>query len=149
MIAYLDTSAVVPILIAEPSTQRCREVWDEADGLVTSQLTFVEVAAALAAAQRAERITPSQRRRAWANFEHAWPDIDVLDLTAELCQSAAGFAWTQALRGYDAVHCASAHAVSDPDLVAVSGDAQLLGAWHRLGIAVLDTNAASLSEAKQ
>jgi predicted nucleic acid-binding protein len=140
LIAYLDTSAVVPILIKEPSTASCRQVWDDSERRVSSRLTFIEVAAALAMAGRQGRISAAEHEVAWTNFEEIWRDVDVLDVTAELASGAADCSRTLALRGYDAVHCASAVAITDPDLVAVAGDARLLGAWKTLGLAVLDVN---------
>lgn len=139
MIVYLDTSAVVPILIAEPSSDTCRRVWRDADRLVSSRLTVVEAGAALAMAQRQRRITADEERGAWANFLRIWPDVDVVELTAELAITAAGLATSLALRGYDAVHCAAAAQLRDPDLVAVAGDVRLLDAWRSLGVAVVDT----------
>ncbi len=140
MIVYLDTSAVVPILIAEPSTQMCRRVWEDADRRVSSRLTYVETAAALAMAQRHGRISAGEHDAAWSNFVAIWPDVDVVELTADLAVAAAGLARTLALRGYDAVHCATAADLNDPWMVAASGDARLIDAWRDLGIAVIDTN---------
>lgn len=140
MIAYLDTSAVIPILIAEPSTVRCRRVWMDADRLVSSRLAYVEVGAALAAAERHGRISAGEHHAAWATFNGMWPDVDVVEISDEIARTAAGFARTQALRGYDSVHCASAHAIADPDVVAVGGDSVLLAAWQSVGLAVLDAN---------
>lgn len=74
-----------------------------------------------------------------SNFVEIWPDVDVVDLTPELAEAAAGFARSLALPGYDAVHCASAAELDDPDLVAAAGDERLLAAWRSLGLAVLDT----------
>ncbi len=142
MIVYLDTSAVVPILIAEPSTEVCRRIWDDADRRLSSRLTYVEAAAALAMAERQGRISAEEYDDAWSNFVEIWPDVDVVDLTAELAATAAGLARTQTLRGYDAVHCASAVELNDPDLVAAAGDERLLAAWRSLSVAVLDTNRA-------
>ena len=143
MIAYFDTSAVVPILIAEPGTPRCRRVWDEADRRVSSRLTYVETAAALGMAQRQGRILAAQHDDAWANFVDIWPGVYIVELTRELSLAAAEFARTLSLRGYDAVHCASAAALDDPDLVAAAGDAKLLAAWRTLGVAIIDTHVAS------
>jgi hypothetical protein len=53
-------------------------------------------------------------------------------------RAAAVFADRFALRGYDAVHCASAALLVDNDLVAATGDARLLRAWAALGIATYD-----------
>ena len=47
------------------------------------------------------------------------------------------------LRGYVAVHCASAEAVNDADLVAAAGDRQLLDAWQQMGIATVDVNSSA------
>ena len=47
MIAYFDTSALVPLLIEEESTPTCQELWEQADDVASSQLFFVEAAAAL------------------------------------------------------------------------------------------------------
>ena len=139
MIAYLDTSAVVPILIAEPSSDTCRRVWRDADRLVSSRLTVVEAGAALAMAQRQGRITADEERGAWANFLRIWPDVDVVELTVDLALTAASLAASMALRGYDAVHCAAATQLQDRDLLAVAGDGRLLDAWRALGVAVVDT----------
>jgi predicted nucleic acid-binding protein len=57
LIIYLDTSAVVPLLIREPSSASCRLVWNACDDAFTSRLTLVETAAALAQAFRNGRMT--------------------------------------------------------------------------------------------
>ena len=52
MIGYLDTSAFIPLLIDEPTSEACRRFWDDADVIVSSRLLYVETAAALAQAGR-------------------------------------------------------------------------------------------------
>ncbi|NHN54773.1 type II toxin-antitoxin system VapC family toxin [Calidifontibacter sp. DB0510] len=140
MIVYLDTSAVIPILIDEPSTEVCRRAWNAANRRASSRLTYVEVATALAMAERRRRLTSRQHATAWSHFNRLWPDVDIVELDASLAARAASFAKPLALRGDDAVHCACAEALREPQLVAVSGDVGLLDAWQRLGLAVLDTN---------
>jgi predicted nucleic acid-binding protein len=140
LIVYLDTSAVIPILIAEPTTDACRRIWDDADRRISSRLTYVEVAAELAMAERQGRISSVEQDEALSKLAEMWPDVDVVEATAELATSAAEIARSLALRGYDAVHCASAAEVNDPELVAATGDARLLAAWRELGIAVFDTH---------
>ena len=90
MIVYLDTSAIVPILIAEASSDICREIWEGASRRASLRLTYIETAAALSMAERRQRITPEEHDRAWANFLAIWPDVDVIDLTKELADIAAG-----------------------------------------------------------
>ena len=90
-------------------------------------------------AERQGRISVGQYDDAWSGFVRIWPDTDVVDLTADLAAAAAGLARSLALRGYDAMHCAPAAELNDPDLVAAAGDSRLLDAWRMLGVATLDT----------
>jgi len=48
LILYVDTSALVPLLISEAGSQVCGGLWDRADRVITARLTYVEAAAALA-----------------------------------------------------------------------------------------------------
>ncbi len=141
MILYLDTSAFVPLLIDEPTSQTCGALWDVADQLVTTRLTYVEVAAALAAAQRLGRITSEEHDAGRERLTQLWPEFDVVELDEQLMAAAAQAAMARGLRGYDSVHFAAAVAVNDEYLVAAAGDGRLLDAWRAEGIAVIDTNA--------
>jgi len=140
MLAYFDTSALVPLLIEEPATARCAAVWDRADPVVSSSLAYVEVHAALAQAVRLGRIAADARRRALDGFESVWMDVGRIAVSDGLIRDAAVLAAEHALRGYDAVHCATALAVASDDFVAVAGDRGLLRAWHALGIPIVDTS---------
>lgn len=140
MIIYLDTSAVVPLLIREPSSASCQHMWNACDDATTSRLTYVEAAAALAQALRDERMTATQHRASLTLLDAVWAQCDVLDLDQPLAVSAGLMAHDYGLRGYDAVHCASAARLQDDDLVAVSGDRKLLQAWSTLGLDTFDVN---------
>jgi predicted nucleic acid-binding protein len=141
VILYLDTSAFVPLLIDEPPSQTCGALWDVADQLVTTRLTYVEVAAALAAAQRLGRITSKEHDAGRERLTELWPEFDVVEFDEQLMAAAAQAAMARGLRGYDSVHFAAAVAVNDEYLVATAGDRRLLDAWRAEGIAVIDTNA--------
>jgi predicted nucleic acid-binding protein len=129
LIVYLDTSAVVPLLIAEPASRFCRRLWDEGDAVTTSRLTYVETAAALAQAERADHVKPEQRRAALRLLDRFWAEFDVVEVDDTLVRRAAALASDFALGGYDAVHCASAAQL----------DGKLLGAWRELGLSTADT----------
>ena len=62
--------------------------------------------------------------------------IDCIEMSETLIRRAASLAEQLNLRGYDAVHCASAEAVADADLVVASGDGALLNACETLGFNV-------------
>jgi hypothetical protein len=118
----------------------CRRFWDDADVIVTSRLLYVEAAAALAQARRMGRLTAQQHREAGAILDALWAQIDVVEIDEPLVQRAATLASDLGLRGYDAVHCAAAEQLNDDNVVAASGDRQLLDAWSALGVDTFDTN---------
>lgn len=136
---YLDTSAFVPLLIDEPSSEACRELWDAADAVATSRLLFVEAAAALAQATRLHRLHESHRRSAVHLLEQLWQEFDVVEVDAVVMRRAAEVAHLCRLRGYDAMHCASAEQLDDTDLVVASSDRHVLGACQQLGLATANT----------
>lgn len=141
MIGYLDTSVFVPLLVAEPTTAACRRFWDDADAVVSSRLSYVETAAALAQAQRMDRLTHDEHDDALGLLDQLWSEVDVAEVDEIVVGRAAELARRFALRGYDAVHCASAEQLDDDDVVAASGDRRLLAAWSELGMATFDSNA--------
>lgn len=140
MIGYVDTSAFVPLLVTEPGTPGCRQFWDHADDVVTSRITYVETAAALAQAVRMDRLSRKRRQRCLERLDELWAELAVVEVDDDLVRRAAVLADRCSLRGYDAVHCASAEQIPDEDLVAASGDARLLAAWAELGVATFDSN---------
>ena len=142
MIGYLDTSALVPLLIAEPSSAACRRFWDDADVLITSRLTYVETAAALAQARRLARISDRTHRASLRALDARWAELATVEVDDPLVRDAADLSRRHNLRGYDAVHCASARQLAAADLVAAAGDRQLLDAWLAIGIDTYDTNQA-------
>lgn len=141
MIVYFDTSALVPLLIEEPSSQACRRVWDDADDVVLSRLGYVETAAALAKAQRLGRLTSRQQTWALRHLDDLWTQLQIVEIDQTLVARAAHLARQFALRGYGAIHAASAEVVNGDGVVAGSGDRQLLEAWRGLGITTYDTKA--------
>jgi predicted nucleic acid-binding protein len=135
VIVYFDTSAFVPLLVVEAGTPAGRELWEAADEVAASRLLYVEAAAALARAHRLGRMTSRQHRASITALDDLWQDFRVLEVDDAVVVRAAELADRCALRGYDAVHCASAERIDAPDLVIASGDKEVLGACAVLGIA--------------
>jgi hypothetical protein len=132
---------MVPLLVAEASSAACRRVWDDADTVVSCRLLYVETAAALAQARRMGRITGRAETVSLTRLNDMWEQMDVIEIDDELIRRAAELARRFGLRGYDAVHCAGAERLTDPEVVAAAGDGRLLEAWHRLGLSTIDVNA--------
>ena len=140
MIAYLDTSALVPLLIDEPSSSICQRLWDDADDVVTIRLAYVEAAAAIAQARRLQRLSRTQQRGALRLLDETWEQLQIVEVDELLVRRAGVLADLHSLRGYDATHCAGAESINDADVVAAGGDQQLLAAWRALGMNTLDLN---------
>jgi predicted nucleic acid-binding protein len=136
VIAYFDTSAVVPLLIAESGSARAASLWDGADRVVSVRLLYPEARAALAQAERLGRLTARQLRDAVAKFESLFEEIDLVEVDEALARRAGELAEVRELRGYDAVHLAAADRVHDPDVVVIAGDGALLEAAAAEGMAV-------------
>jgi predicted nucleic acid-binding protein len=60
LIAYFDTSAIVPLLVEEPGSEAAANVWNEASRIAGTRLLFAEARAALAQARRTEGATAAQ-----------------------------------------------------------------------------------------
>ena len=140
MIAYFDTSAIVPLLIAEPATDDCTRLWDEASRIVGVRLVYPETCAALARAVRMRRLTSGQMATATTDLDELVQQIDHIEITDELARTAGQLAQRLGLRGYDAVHLAAAVAITDKDVVLVTGDTDLAAAAANRGLATAVTS---------
>lgn len=136
MIAYFDTSAIIPLLIAESGTPTAGDIWDRAHRLVSVRLAHVEARAALAQAARLRRISPHHLRSSVRELGDLLAQVDVIEADEDLIREAGDLVEAQGLRAYDAVHLAAAHRVADGDLVVVAGDKALLTAAEGLGMAI-------------
>lgn len=135
MIASFDTSAIVPLLVREPTTDHCTRLWDDATRIVSSRLVYPEACAALARAVRMGRLASTQMVAATADLDGLVEQIDFVEITADLARNAGRFAQEHGLRGYDAVHLAAGLAIADPDVVFVTADADLADAAKAIGLA--------------
>lgn len=121
MIVYFDSSALVKLLVTEPGSDEAAALWDGADAAFTSRIAYPEVRAALAAAGRSRRLSPTLRRQSEQEWERVWASIRIVELTARVAFNSGDAAALHALRGADAIHLASA--------LAVGSDAAIFAAW--------------------
>jgi uncharacterized protein len=117
--------------VAEEGSDLADELWDAAALKVSSHLIFPEARAALAAASRAGRIDARGLRQAVAGLEAAVASVQLIGVDEALAREAGRLATEHALRGYDAVHLATALSVEDPTLVIVTWDGDLARAAVR------------------
>ena len=136
VIAYFDTSAIVPLIINEASTDLCNRVWNESSRVLSVRLLYPEARAALARAERMGRLSGAQLAAAVVELESIIAEVDHIEVTEALARLAGELAQAHSLRGYDAVHLAAASAVADDDTVLVTGDSDLANVANSIGIAV-------------
>ena len=134
MITYFDTSTLLKLLIEEAGSDRAALLWDTAEVAVSAAIVFVEARAALAAATRGGRLTPSQHERAKTDLHTVVDCLAIVEISVDLIRRAADLAELEALRGYDAVHLAAALTVQAS--VLTSADTDLCAAAQHQGIHV-------------
>jgi len=108
MILYLDASALVKRYIAEPGASEVAEAIATAEVVGTSLISRAETAAALAKAVRVGTLTRQEASSALQVFRSEWPSLVRVQAIEMLVARADELAWELGLRGYDAVHLASA-----------------------------------------
>lgn len=140
MIGYFDTSAIVPLLVEEPSSSHASALWNDADRLLSIRLAYAEARAALAQAQRLGRLTTRGLRIVVSKLEVLYGDLDLVEIDDELVRDAGQLAEKHGLRSYDSVHLAAASRLrdSDSDVVVIAGDAALLRAATSEGMSTAD-----------
>lgn len=108
MILYLDTSALVKRYVAEQGTAEVMAAMAAAAVIGTSVISRAEMAAALAKAVRMDTLGPDAAGATLQAFRHEWVSLVRVQATEGLLARADTLAWELGLRGYDAVHLASA-----------------------------------------
>lgn len=104
---------------------------------MASVALLAESRAAIAAAHRGGRIDDRGQTEAVTTCERLWAEVDGLELTEQLARRAGELADAHALRGYDAIHLASAEAILDDGDVMVVSDTRLAEAAASIGIEAL------------
>lgn len=137
MIGYLDTSALVKLLLRdEDDRETARTLIAAMDASFTSRIAYPEARAALAAARRAGRLAPRAYPSALRDLDRAVGSFRIVELHPALARAAGDIAERFALRALDAVHLASALALGRSDTVVVTWDRTLASAAAAAGLGI-------------
>ena len=139
MIAYIDSSLFLKLLFDEPGTSQAQMLWDSDPVLISSRLLRIEARATLARGKLEGRITQQKAKVVTKTFDDLWARLTVVEISEQVAESACEIAESTRLRSLDAIHLASAMAVS-ADLFG-SSDVQLCNAASELGFAVFNPEA--------
>jgi uncharacterized protein len=112
VIVYFDTSALVATYVADSCTREALRARRAATALATSLLTYAETLAAFGALARARALNRAQRTKAESRFVADWPDFHRVRLDLRLLPDVRRLLGRHALKGADAIHLASASAVT-------------------------------------
>ncbi len=137
---FWDTSAIVPVLLEEPSSPRARELADDGTQLAVWWATLVECVAAIARRDRGGELDTEQvtlARETLGALMSRWTEIPP---TERIRKSAQRLVSVHDLRTANAFQLAAALAASDgePETIAiVTLDERLALAARREGFPVL------------
>ncbi len=142
MIAYFDTSAVMPLIVSEAGSDEALRHWQGADRVASARIIYAEGRAALAQAARLGRLTAEALRAALERLEAIYDRLELVEVSDRLVREAGRLSEAHALRGYDSVHLAAAELArgNGGELLFVAGDDGLCRAAEALGLEVVRTS---------
>jgi len=112
VIVYLDTSAAVKLYVTEAGSEAVCHAVASASEAATSLLAYAEVEAAFARKYRMHEITAAELENIRHELDRDRAHFNQLPVGSETVRMAGNLAERFGLRGYDAVHLASAYLLS-------------------------------------
>jgi predicted nucleic acid-binding protein len=105
---YLDTSALIKLYVSEMGSEDVARWVASASRVATSRVAYPEARAGLARRAREGALTAAHHRRCVRDLDRDFTSLVVVEIDAVLAQLAGELAVKRALRGFDAIHLASA-----------------------------------------
>ena len=138
---YFDTSALIKRFVEEPGSKRVGAVLDGEPFLATSKVAYAEVHAGLARKLREKALSTAAYRRTSRVFDTDWRAYVRVDLADPLLLIVRDLVQRHPLRGFDAIHLASAMHLQEQlgeEIQVVASDDRLLMAAGEEGLRTLD-----------
>lgn len=132
-------------MAVEDGSELAAELWSVAQPAVSSILSYPEARAAMGLARRLGRLTSRTHARAVEDFEEIHRELAIIGVDQGLAGRAGELAEELDLRGYEAVHLASALALDADVVTVVTWDRALGRAATQGGCAVAPTPPARCS----
>jgi len=134
MILYLETSNLIKLYVEEEGTAEVKDQVNRADIVVTSIISYVEARAALSRKYKDGGIDKKGYKLIKREFESDWDKYFILHVNSDIIKAAGDFTEKHGLRGYDALHLASALSLKERSTTSVffsSADKKLAEAAER------------------
>jgi uncharacterized protein len=139
LITFFDSSALVKIFVQEEHSERVELCLASSDLIGISELTLVEVAAAVARRAREKTLTPAQRDFAVASLNREAASFYVVELAGSVVTKAQEICSRESLRAGDSIQLASCLALAErleAPVIFATFDRRLSQAGERLGAQV-------------
>lgn len=108
---YLDTSALIKRYIWESGSEIVRRAFKENGMVMTSKIAYAEAYAAFTRRMREGDLARIQYAQVCRLFEREWPAFLTIELHDEVLRLSRDLIKKYPLRGFDALHLASAKSV--------------------------------------
>lgn len=134
---YLDTSALIKRFVAEVGSETVNELMASTPPVATAKIAFAEVHAGLKRKHREGFLSGRDYALSVRQFEDDWESYIRVDLRDEILRLARDLIRQHPLRGFDAIHLASALSVKralGEDFAFAGADVRLLRAAASEGL---------------
>lgn len=111
MILYTDTSSLAKLYLVEDDSDEVRRLVGAASQVASSSVAYAETRVALARALRDGRLDEGGFQNARHKFEGEWPGIGGVEVSDRILREAGDLGDLHPIRGFDAIHLASAKQV--------------------------------------
>lgn len=108
MILYLDTSALVKLYVEEPRSAAVKEKVSAAQIVSTSRVAYVEARAGFARKFRQRELTRKEYSQVVKGFKRDWRNYFIVEVSEDVVELGGELVERHPLRGFDAIHLASA-----------------------------------------
>jgi len=105
VIVYLDTSALLKLIVEEPGSDAVDALVETSEYAVSSVIAYAECRSAIARGAKAGRI---EARAAVRSLDAIWSAVQSIEVDLRLSARAGELAARHLLRGMDALHLATA-----------------------------------------
>ncbi len=137
MILYLDTSALVKRYFIESHTDEVLQLWRQAACIITSAVAYAEAMAAFHRKKREAPLEEALIHSVISDFLMDWPSFIRVEVSPDLHPHIDRLLRQYPLRGFDAIHLASAilvHETLTDNLLFACFDQKLLWAAQNEGL---------------
>lgn len=141
---YLDTSALIKRFVAEKGSPLIRSIVAAPESVATAKIAYAEVYAGLRRRKREGSLPEAQYHLACRQFERDWRAYVRVDLLDEVLFLARDLIQRHPLRGFDAIHLASALSLQNSlgkGITFAAADERLLLASEAEGLRPLNPEA--------